>query len=342
MEMMTPRQRFMAALHNQPVDRVPVGSPTSVATVELMEATDAFFPQAHTNGDTMARLAAGGHDILGFDTVAPIFSIAQEAAALGCDMDWGRKDWMPINTSSPFAEPESIVIPDNFLDRPPIRACLDAIRILRRRYGDRVAVIGKVMGPWTLSYHAHGVQEFLMDTVLDPDRARRFLDRLMPVSILFARAQIQAGADAIVIADHCTGDMVRAQTYRDFLLPLHKMMTAELAFPTVLHCCGKALDRMDYFAQAGFTCYHFESKNDPYQSMAVVDGRMTLMGNINNPDTLLNGTPVDVEAEVRRAIDAGVQILAPECAVPLATPNRNLRAIVEAAVDFGKKSAPAQ
>ena len=339
MDTMTSRQRFMAALRGQPVDRVPVGSPTSVATVELMEATGAFFPQAHTDGETMARLAAGGHDVLGFDTVAPVFSIAQEAAALGCGMDWGRKDWMPINTTSPYAEPDDLRIPDDFLEKPSIKACLDAIRIHRQQYGDRVAIIGKVMGPWTLSYHARGVQEFLLDTVIDSDKARRFLERLMPVSLLFARAQIEAGADVVVIADHCTGDMVRAETYRDFLLPLHKAMTRELAFPTILHCCGKALDRMDYFAQAGFTCYHFESKNDPYQAMDIVKGRMTLVGNINNPATLLKGTSEDVEREVRTAIDAGVQIVAPECAVPVVTPNRNLQAIVEAVKAFGQKGA---
>lgn len=26
------------------------------------------------------------------------------------------------------------------------------------------------MGPWTLSYHLYGVQRFLMDTILDPDK----------------------------------------------------------------------------------------------------------------------------------------------------------------------------
>lgn len=337
MEIMTSRERFMAALYDKPVDRIPVGTPTSVATVELMEATGAYFPEAHLDGEVMARLAAGSFDILGFDSVAPVFSIAQEAGALGCGMDWGRKDWMPINTTSPFAEPDQVVIPPDFLARAPIKACLDAIRILRHKYGDRVAVVGKVMGPWTLSYHARGVQEFLLDTAVEPEKARAFLDKLMPVSLLFARAQMEAGADVIVVADHCTGDMVRAETYRDFLLPRHQVMTKQMDFPTILHCCGKAMDRIGYFAQAGFTCYHFESKNDAREAIAAVKGRMTLAGNINNPDTLFKGTPADVEREARYTIEAGVQILAPECAVPLATPNQNLRALVEVAQKYGNK-----
>jgi [methyl-Co(III) methanol-specific corrinoid protein]:coenzyme M methyltransferase len=335
---MSSQQRFMAALFNQPVDRVPVGCPTSVATVELMEATGAYFPEAHTEGETMARLAAGAHTVLGFDSVMPVFSIAQEAAALGCGMDWGRKDWMPINTTSPYTTPDQVEIPKDFLQKPSIKACLDAIRLLRKRFGDQVAIIGKVMGPWTLAYHGRGVQEFLMDTVMEPENAHGFLVALKPVSMLFARAQIEAGADCIVIADHCTGDMVRAGTYRDFLLPLHQEMNQELRYPTILHCCGKALDRMEYFSQAGFTSYHFESKNDPYQAMKIVQSRMTLIGNINNPDTLLKGEPSDVERDVRQAIDAGVQIIAPECAIPLVTPNCNLKAIVATAKEYGKKN----
>jgi [methyl-Co(III) methanol-specific corrinoid protein]:coenzyme M methyltransferase len=58
---------------------------------------------------------------------------------------------------------------------------------------------------------------------------------------------------------------------------------------------------------------------------------MSLVGNINNPTTLLRGTPEDVRQQVRYSVKAGVNIIAPECAVPLQTPLRNLRAIVEAA-----------
>jgi [methyl-Co(III) methanol-specific corrinoid protein]:coenzyme M methyltransferase len=57
---------------------------------------------------------------------------------------------------------------------------------------------------------------------------------------------------------------------------------------------------------------------------------MSLAGNVNAPKALLQGTPEDVRREVRYAAEAGVQIVGPECAVPLATPNANLRAIADA------------
>jgi [methyl-Co(III) methanol-specific corrinoid protein]:coenzyme M methyltransferase len=102
---------------------------------------------------------------------------------------------MPVERSHPWAEPEQVCIPDDFLSRPSIKAVLDAIRLLRTQYGHTVAVIGKVMGPWTLSYHVHGLQDFLMETLKAPAKVRGFLDRLKEVTVLFGQAQIAAGAD---------------------------------------------------------------------------------------------------------------------------------------------------
>ncbi|MEA3401354.1 MAG: uroporphyrinogen decarboxylase family protein [Armatimonadota bacterium] len=71
---MTPRERFLAALHRQPTDVPAVGNAVSIATVSLMEATGCFFPAAHVDPQVMAGLAAAGHGVLGYDTIAPVFS----------------------------------------------------------------------------------------------------------------------------------------------------------------------------------------------------------------------------------------------------------------------------
>lgn len=333
-EWMGPKRRLLAGLFGGRTDVVPVANPTSVATVELQEATEAFLPEAHLDGEKMARLAAGGHEILGYDSVMPYFSVENEAAALGCDMEWGAPDVMPAERDHPFVTPEDVVIPVDFLERKPTRAVLDAISILKKQYKGRIPVIGKVMGPWTLSYHTHGTQEFLIKTILEPDTVRAFLDRLKQVTILFGRAQLEAGADVLCLADHATGDLVSAETYRDFLLPVHKEIIAELACPIILHICGDTTSRLEYIVEAGFDCFHFDSKVDARRAKAIVGDRMSLVGNVNNPQTLLRGTPEDVRREVFYALDAGVEIVAPECAVPLTTPNRNLKAVVEAAREY--------
>ena len=89
---MTSRERVLAALARQPVDRTPVCNPTSVATVELMDLVGAHFPDANRDAEKMARLAATSYTELGFDTIMPVFSIIQESSALGCKMQWEEKD----------------------------------------------------------------------------------------------------------------------------------------------------------------------------------------------------------------------------------------------------------
>ena len=337
---MSPKRRFLVALLGGSADRVPVGNVVSVITEDLMEAAGAWFPEAHLDATAMAALAATGHEVLGYDTVMPVFSVTQEAAALGCEMDWGYSQMMPGVRSHPFSDRDgedfSGAIPAGWIEAPSIQVVLEALTLLRKALGDRVVIVGKVMGPWTLSYHMMGVEEFLISTIRHPDRARRSLEALLPVTIAFARAQMQQGADIICLADHATGGMVSPLMYRDMLFPLHQEIIREIGCPTVLHCCGNTTDRLRYFADTGIDCYHFESQVAIDIAVAAAAGdhggaKITLMGNINNPEILLRGTPVGVAAACHRAVDGGVQILSPECAVPLTTPLRNLKTLVDVA-----------
>jgi [methyl-Co(III) methanol-specific corrinoid protein]:coenzyme M methyltransferase len=296
-----------------------------------MEAAGVSFPQAHVDAQAMAELALAGHEIIGFDTVMPEYSVHQEAAALGCEVDWGSRERMPDSRNFPYEDFADVRVPENLLEKPSLRVVLEALSILRRRLGGQVAIVGKVMGPWTLSYHLAGTQNFLLQVGLgEKEKVNRMLRQLMPVTIAFARAQFQAGADAVVLADHATGNLVGAYHYQEFLLPLHREMTALISGPLILHVCGNCLDRLELFAEAGFDAYHFEWQVDARVAVQKVGQRLCLVGNVNNPQTLLQGTPEDVRRQVRYAVEAGVDIIAPECAIPLTTPLENLKALVAA------------
>jgi len=339
-EKMTPKERVISAFRGESFDRIPVINPTSIATIESMEITGAYFPYVHTDADKMAALAAAGHDLIGFDTVAPYFSVQQEAASLGCEIDWGKTDSMPTISTNPIKEPGDFKMPADFLDREPVKTVLEAIRLLKKKYGDTVVVVGKVMGPWTLSYHLHGVQDFLMETILEPEKVHGFLNVFKEVSLAFAMAQFEAGIDMLTWADHATGDLISANGYAEFLLPIHKDVTKQLKknmpryIPIVLHTCGNTTDRMHYFAETGFDAFHFDSRNDPAKSLEIVGDKILLTGCVNNPQTLLDGTPEDVSREVASIIDTGIKLVSPECAIPCRVPNRNLAAIVDTAKSY--------
>ena len=327
---MTPRGRMLEALQRRPTDVPAVGNAVSIATVHLMEATGCFFPEAHTDPELMAGLATAGHEILGYDTIAPVFSVQHEADALGCQVDWGRVDLMPEVTVHPCARAADIRLPADILAHPAIIVVLDAIRILRDRF-PQVALVGKVFGPWTLAYHLFGVERFLIMTLDDPDEVQAILGALMPLPALFARAQLDVGADMITLADHATGDLVAPEMYRNFLWPLHRRLAGEIRGPVILHICGDTLDRIPWISRTGLACFHFESKVPAAKARWAAGDRIALMGNVNNPQTLLHGTPDGIAAEVEACLAHGVEIIAPECAVPLTTPTENLQALVKAA-----------
>ncbi|MCH2125010.1 MAG: MtaA/CmuA family methyltransferase [Pirellulaceae bacterium] len=338
---MNGRQRVLAALRGDPVDRTPVCNPTSVATVELMDLVGAHFPEANRDAEKMFRLAATGYTELGFDTIMPVFSIIQESSALGCNIQWESKDnWPTARMNEPiWAEPDDIKVPADLLTHPDTKCVLDAIAKLKKEYGEDVAIVGKTMGPWTLGYHCFGVEPFLLMSLDDPDKMKRCLERMKEITILFGLAQIEAGADALTLPDHATGDLVSGDYYATFLQEMHTEFVDEIPCPLILHICGRTVDRMDYIAQTGMAAFHFDSKNTPVESVEVVKERISLIGNINNPETLYAKNPDAVRQEVLNNLEAGVPLVGPECAVPLQTPIENLKEITRTVCDWHKEQS---
>jgi [methyl-Co(III) methanol-specific corrinoid protein]:coenzyme M methyltransferase len=336
---MNSRERVLAALRREPVDRTPVCNPTSVATVELMDLVEAPFPDANREPEKMARLAATSYTELGFDSIMPVFSIIQESSALGCKIQWEQKDnWPTVKMREPIYEtPDDIRIPADFLTHQDTRCVTEAIRLLRKEYGGEVAIIGKTMGPWSLGYHCFGVEPFLLMSLDDPGKTKLCLDRLKEATIQFGLAQIEAGADALTLPDHATGDLVSGEYYARYLRDLHIEFAERLTAPLILHICGRTVDRMEYIAQTGMAAFHYDSKNDPAESMAIMKGRCALVGNINNPETLFSKGPDTVRAEVYRNLDAHVDLVGPECAIPLQTTIENLKEIPKAVRDWHKE-----
>jgi MtaA/CmuA family methyltransferase len=181
-----------------------------------------------------------------------------------------------------------IRVPDDLLDHPDTKCVLDAIRLLRKQFGDEVAIIGKTMGPWSLGYHCFGVEPFLLMSLDDPVKTKEALDRMKEVSVAFGVAQIEAGADALTFPDHATGDLVSADYYDPYLKDLHVEMVERIPAPLILHICGRTVDRMGLIAETGMAAFPFDSKNTPQEAMDAVEGKIALVGNVNNPETLFS------------------------------------------------------
>ncbi len=322
------RRRFLdAVVRANDSRRTCFGTGTSIACRELMDRVGASFPEAHLQPEKMAALAIAGHTLLGFDVVMPLFSVCHEAAALGCNVDWGSPQAMPEPGRPICRTPEDIRIPPDLLDAPACRVPLEAIGLLKKRLGDAAAVCGKVFGGWTLGYHLFGVEAFLIGTLDDPAATHRIIERLTEVTLAFGRAQIEAGADCLLLGDHATRDLCSPAAYGEFLRAVHDRIARELPVPVILHICGDTTDRIGMIADTHLACFHWDTKTGPAEEVRRLAGdRLSLMGGIGNYK-LLDGTPEQIAADATSAVAAGIDIVGPECAIPLGTPLANLEAI---------------
>ena len=190
------------------------------------------------------------------------------------------------------------------------------------------------MGPWTLGYHCFGVEPFLLMSLDDPGKTKLALERMKEATIQFGMAQIEAGADALTVPDHATGELVSGEYYDRYLKDMHAEFVDLLPVPLILHICGRTVDRMNSIAETGIAAFHFDSKNKPQESMDIIEDRISLVGNINNPETLYAKGPDAVRDEVCANLDAGVHMVGPECAIPLQTAIENLTAIPNAVKEW--------
>ena len=281
----------------------------------------------------MAELASVGHDYFGFDSVAPYFSIHLESSALGDQIDWGDSNSTPRVIRNVAKKLDDLSVPSDFIDRQEFQMLIMACGILHKKYKGSVAVIGKVIGPWTLAYHLYGVENMILDTILEPEKTKQVIKELAQIPLKFAKRQFEAGADIITWAEHCTSDLVSAEIYRDFVAPIHRDAVAKLQRygPLVLHTCGNIMDRLDYIADTGICMLHIDSRNDIAKAVEQIGDRVVLTGSSNNPFTLSQDRPSDVCKEVRYNIKCGIKLISPECAIPCNVTDENLFALVETA-----------
>ena len=331
---MNSKTRFLAALNGETPDRTPVAHVAALTTVELQKQTGCTMPSTHHDAESLVRLCYANHESLGFDAVTFNINYFGEPAALGSQMDWGDQTTYPSYGPPIWLDPEDARVPPDLLDRSPISTYLEATRLASRAYGDRVAVLAKVMGPLSMVQALHGVDRTMIDMIEAPTKIALLLDRAIDILVRCANAELEAGADAIAIGEGgAGGSMLSPQMHERFLLAVHRRLIESIQGPTIMHICGDITPRLGTLSQVGLDCFNFDWAIPPRVMVREAAGAFRLMGNISTADLML-GHPDEVERQVFENLDAGVDIISPGCAISPLCPNANLRSMVDAVIKW--------
>ncbi len=335
---MNTKQRFLNAMNRQPVDRPPVASVVTAVTVGMMDRIGIHWPQAHSDADQLATLAASVWEQSRIECIKLPFDMNVEIEAIGAPIDYGTVDILPMEEMNLYDDPVQLVIPDDWMNRGRVPLVLDAIGQLRKRYDNEVAIVTSIVGPFSMAGKLFGFGNFFIWLVENPEYVHQIMDQLNNLAIQYARMQVDAGADTITIGEaSCSGDLVSPQVYEEFIMPYHQKLCPSIPVPNLLHICGKSTRHLPYIAQTGATAYNFDEGVDIHKARESMQGKMTLIGYVPTIKGFLDGTPDEVYQMSMQCLENGVDILAPGCSMPPHSTFENIAAMVRAAEDWGKR-----
>lgn len=330
---MNAKQRVMSVINHEKPDRMPCFGANSTVTYEQMEKVQAFWPEGHEKAEAMAKQAMAAYTVLGFDAVRVPFCQTFEAEALGCKIKPGGTEGIPgIAHPPPYKLDDTPTFPDDFLSRGRIPELLKAVRILKKELGDEVAIVGGIIGPFTIAGSLVDTVPLLKATFKAPDKIRPFLEVGMKAGAALGKALVDAGADIISCEDMTASpDLIAPKTYREFEMEYQRRQFEGISVPRILHICGNVDAIVEYMGKTGAEILSLEPKANVQLAREKCGPRIIMMGGVDTATTLFMKDAETVRMGCEESIAKGIQILAPGCAVAPGTPLENLFAMVEVA-----------
>jgi [methyl-Co(III) methanol-specific corrinoid protein]:coenzyme M methyltransferase len=333
------RRNVFSRLLGKKTDLTPVTSIAGcggTATVSIQKASGIYCPEAHKESDSMTRLAIASSELTGIENARVPFDFVVEAEALGCTVRWADKpESLPSISKTPYKSPEDLKMPENLTEIGRIPVVLESIRLLREQVGDYLPITSLVVGPVSLAGELTGIMNLLLWTRRNPNYLKPFIDFATEFVITYAKEQYRAGADILLIADPTASlSLISPTIFREFALPKLKEVSDNLGGIRVLHVCGRTKEIIPELVETGFDAYSLEEDISLIKS---IDSEIRLLGNISSKKTLITGSVEDVKQESMKALEAGVDLLEPDCGLSPLTPLENIRAMVQARDEFHSK-----
>ncbi|HKM13516.1 MAG TPA: MtaA/CmuA family methyltransferase [Candidatus Methanomethylophilaceae archaeon] len=338
---MTPRDRVLAAMKQEPLDRPPVAIFTQSATLGQMDKVGAAWPEAHKSAELMAKLGSAQADVFGFEAVRAPFCLTAEAERLGCRVSIEKRDAAPMIKEHPFKfdpmtseydSPENLMDPEEFVAGGRPAEVIKCMEILKKSHGENYCVVAGNTGPFSLTGHMVNTEHMVFAMLMDPAEVTRWLEAVTPVLSAYSQALADAGADVIQMSEPTAStDLISPDMFYEAAGKYVPLCHANVkGASSVLHVCGNTKPILDQMIATGVTGISIEEKVDPFVAAEIVNGRVALVGNVGSVKPLFTGTPAEVMADSKRSMEAGFNVIAAGCGVAGATKDENMLAMVKA------------
>jgi len=350
MPALTSLERVLAAASGDVPDVVPCGP---FAGFYAARVAGVPLGRYVTDGSLIAEAQMALHAAIGHDVVVTAADTYYLAEGFGLEVTH-HADALPTSKRpllDSLADVDRLTVPDPTRDgRMPVY--VEAVRLLVRELGDRVAIRGTGTGPFSVAAYLYGDQRFLMKLadlsagMGEPDdeaRVHRLLEICAEASAAFLREQLREGEHIVYLGDSLSSaEMISPRMYRTYAGPYQRMVFELVADEvrsrgarTLLHVCGDNRAIVRDLAATGVDMLEIDQKMDLAWCRETLGDELCLIGNLDPVQVVMNGTSDEVEQASRACIRAagsrGAFVLGTGCFVPWDSPVGNLKSMVDVA-----------
>ena len=308
---MTKKERMLAALHHQPVDRIPRGElgieggfieafaangPANMSALQkqvyVREQLGMDYINIHEFPRKLLRYSEDGYPIY----ESPYGDVFKET---------------PYSFQMLKAAVEDIEDADTYETAPLSVATAHLLDYYRDNTD--LFLMCQVNGPVGGVDWALGMEDYMCYCMTDPDLVAKMAEKIVDFEIGRAKLFLDHGADAILIADDMafnSGLLLPPRIMEEVGYPFYEKMIREIKaykdVPVILHTDGYIYDALRRIVECGFDGLQSIQPSagmDIARVKEIVGDKLCLIGNVDLNYLLPFGTPEEVDAEVKKLVE---------------------------------------
>lgn len=272
-----------------------------------------------------------------FDYVSSISDPGREAADLGATIRFFDNQPPAIDETNALLHDKSVLKTLKIADPQKTGSRMfdrvQAVKLFAEKVKGEYLIEGWVEGPCAESADLRGINQLMMDFMLDRDFVLELFEFVTENAIGFAKAQVEAGADLIGVGD-AAASLVGPKIYEELVLPFEQRLIKsihEMGAKVRLHICGNTNRITALMAQTGTDFVDLDSMVDIKLAREAMGEKQVIAGNIDPVKILKNGTPELVIEKLAECANAAGKnyIVGAGCEVPIGTPEANIKAMYD-------------
>jgi uroporphyrinogen decarboxylase len=340
--MITGMDRLLAAINGETSDRIPVFcNLIDQGARELGMSLEEYY----ANGEHVAEAQLRMREKYGYDNVWDLFYVGKEAEVLGCKKILFA-EYGPPNVEEfvikDYDDIHRLQIPDDLLRHPAFEESVKCMNILRDEVKGKYPICAYLSSSMTLPTMLMGMEKWMELLLMGPTEVR---DELLQKCSDFFRREIAAyrelGVDVLLYSQPFgSPDILPMKMIHELTFPWMEKDLEPGGVDGVVYYCGSSnfnpvID--DVIKRFGIGVYYLSPWDDVAEGKRIVNGRGLTCGVINDIK-LIDWSEEEVRAEVKRIIEAGMagsRFLFGTLVMPYSIPEYKIRAMLEAAYEFG-------